>query len=625
MSLVRSSRDQAATAPAREAPERMTPSNDKAGFLVPLLSPSQKVEYRIGAAAWLAALLYFWIWWLQPEHNIGAFRYGLVTLVLAWVTLLPLYFITIFLNSKTPSSTAAVPPGSRVAMVVTKAPSEPFSVVAETLKAMLRQTYPHHTWLADENPSEQTLAWCRAHGVIVSTRKSRADYHRSTWPRRTRCKEGNLAFFYDHYGYEFYDFVAQLDADHVPSETYLDEMLKPFADPRVGYVSAPSICDKNADESWSARGRLYVEGSLHGALQAGYNGGWAPLCIGSHYAVRTAALKDIGGLGPELAEDHSTTLLMNAHGWRGVHAIDAIAHGDGPRTFADLVTQEFQWSRSLMTILLQYSPKYVSRLPARLKFQFIFSQLWYPLFSVFMAIMFAMPVAALLFDANFVDVAFPDFFAHSLPISAILVVLALRWKAQGWYRTASAKVLSWEGVLFLFARWPWSLAGTLAAIHDWARGSVVQFRVTPKGDNPASPLLFRVLAPYAALSLVSALPALMLNGVEAARGFYVFASLNAGLYALLLLVIIIQHARENGLWRQGAPGLLVLRQASLVLVTCAAPLGAMWSRGAEGLEALAWGAEPLSVTRVTYSVAGAGQGGAGVRHVQILPSWFDDD
>jgi cellulose synthase (UDP-forming) len=80
-----------------------------------------------------------------------------------------------------------------------------------------------------------------------------------------------------------------------------------------------------------------------------------------------AALKEIGGLGPELAEDHSTTLMMNAFGWRGVHALDAIAHGEGPRTFADLVTQEFQWSRSLVMVLLQYSPTYVARLPLRLK------------------------------------------------------------------------------------------------------------------------------------------------------------------------------------------------------------------------------------------------------------------
>ena len=148
-------------------------------------------------------------------------------------------------------------------------------------------------------------------------------------------------------------------------QDYLRNMLRPFADPAVGYVSAPSICDRNAAESWSARGRLYAEASMHGSLQAGYNGGLAPLCIGSHYAVRTAALRQIGGLGPELAEDHSTTLMMNASGWRGVHALDAIASGDGPRTFADLVTQEFQWSRSLVTLLLQYSPKYVPNLPAQ--------------------------------------------------------------------------------------------------------------------------------------------------------------------------------------------------------------------------------------------------------------------
>ncbi|MGO8264105.1 glycosyltransferase, partial [Rhizobium ruizarguesonis] len=92
--------------------------------------------------------------------------------------------------------------------------------------------------------------------------------------------------------------------------------------------------------------------SMHGSLQAGYNGGLVPLCIGSHYAVRTVALKQIGGIGPELAEDHSTTLMMNAGGWRGVHELDAIAHGDGTRTFSDLVTQEFQWSRSLVMLLL---------------------------------------------------------------------------------------------------------------------------------------------------------------------------------------------------------------------------------------------------------------------------------
>ena len=188
------------------------------------------------------------------------------------------------------------PRGWKVAMVTTRAPSEPFEVVRKTLVAMLTQEYPHDTWLADEDPTDEIRQWCAEHGVNLSSRKGVEAYHQKQWPRRTKCKEGNLAYFYDHYGYGAYDFVAQLDADHAPEPGYLEAVLVPFRDPRVGYVSAPSICDANADTSWAARGRLYSESSMHGALQAGYTNGFAPLCIGSHYAVRTAALNEIGGL-----------------------------------------------------------------------------------------------------------------------------------------------------------------------------------------------------------------------------------------------------------------------------------------------------------------------------------------
>lgn len=142
---------------------------------------------------------------------------------------------------------------------------------------------------------------------MISTRKGVSEYHRPVWPCRTRCKEGNLAYFYDHFGYERYDFVAQFDADHVPTPTYLRGALRPFRDPEVGYVSAPSICDANASESCAARGRLYAEASLHGSLQIGYNNGWAPLCIGSHYAVRTAALREqaVDGYGDDETERFS--------------------------------------------------------------------------------------------------------------------------------------------------------------------------------------------------------------------------------------------------------------------------------------------------------------------------------
>ncbi len=596
------------------AMERAEPSN------VPVLTGYRRKEYLAGAVVWLVLLIYFWAWWLRPEHYIGLWGFSLVTAVLAWVTLLPAYFIAIFYRAQKPCGPLRLPVGNRVAMVVTKAPSEPFSIVATTLNAMLAQEFPHDTWLADEDPSPETLNWCNEHGVFVSTRKNRPDYHRTSWPRRTRCKEGNLAFFYDHFGYDRYDFVVQLDADHVPEPGYLIEMLRPFADPSVGYVSAPSICDRNASESWSARGRLYAEASMHGSLQAGYNNGLAPLCIGSHYAVRTTALREIGGLGPELAEDHSTTLMMNAYGWRGVHALDAIARGDGPRTFADLVTQEFQWSRSLVMLLLQYAPIYVPRLPLRLKSQFLFSQLWYPLFALFMALMFFMPIVALLRQENFVAVTYPDFLAHFAPLSIALMLLAYRWRSSGSFRPFDARILSWETMFFLFARWPWALAGTVAAVRDRMTGSHVDFRITPKGSSEVDPLPLRVLMPYGVLSIASVLPVLFVENAGETRGFYIFATINAVLYTLLLLTIVIQHARENvvrfrtRIYRPAMAASLL----GLILL----PGIATVEHGKEGLESLTFGTGRLSLFETKYIVSGAGLGGGDLRKLTFRPRWL---
>ncbi|MBX5171586.1 glycosyltransferase [Rhizobium sp. NZLR1b] len=586
----------------------------------PVFTGWNRVAYGFGILCWLAALGFFWIWWCQSAHIISWTAFVLITLVLGWITLVPAYFILIFLDARTISPRAPLPEG-RVAMVVTKAPSEPFAVVRATLQAMLDQTgVEFDVWLADEDPSEETRRWCAQHGVLISTRKGVAEYHRASWPRRTRCKEGNLAYFYDHFGYERYDFVAQFDADHVPTPTYLREILRPFTDPEIGYVSAPSICDANAGTSWAARGRLYAEASLHGSLQTGYNNGWAPLCIGSHYAVRTAALRQIGGLGPELAEDHSTTLMMNAGGWRGVHAVDAIAHGDGPANFADLVVQEFQWSRSLVTILLQHSSRYVVHLPWRLKFQFVFSQLWYPLFSAFMAVMFLLPVAALLTGHVFVDVTYPDFLLHFLPISGVLTLFSVFWRATGTFRPHDAKLFGWEGLAFIFLRWPWSLAGSLAAVRDHISGSFVDFRITPKGKQQQHSLPLRVVAPYIALAGLCAVAMALASEVAAAQGFYIFAAINLSIYLLLAILIVVRHAIESSLpLLPQSHGLRLATAMGLAIwVTGGMQLG---SHGLSSLEALSHGQPFISFTESQFAVAGAGLGGGKTRITKFRLKW----
>jgi len=87
----------------------------------------------------------------------------------------------------------------RIAMIVTKAPSEPHDLLINTLKCMLDQNYQskYDVWIADERPTPEMEAWCVENGVRISCRFGIQEYHRKDWPKRTRCKEGNLAYFYD--------------------------------------------------------------------------------------------------------------------------------------------------------------------------------------------------------------------------------------------------------------------------------------------------------------------------------------------------------------------------------------------------------------------------------------------
>jgi cellulose synthase (UDP-forming) len=149
----------------------------------------------------------------------------------------------------------------------------------------------------------------------------------------------------------------------------------------------------------------------------------------------------------------------------------------------------------------------------------------------------------------FANVTLADFLLHSLPAEVIIVLLAWRWKLHGWLRPADAKLFSWKAVLFLHARWPWTLAGSLAAVWDCFSRSFVDFRVTPKGKPTSPELPAWAIAPYVVLALISGLSALFLSDAQNASGFYFFAILNCALYSALLAVMLIRHAIENDLMR----------------------------------------------------------------------------
>lgn len=507
----------------------------------PVLPPFGRRVLLLLVLCWLMGTLALWHWVLQPSVWVTIPGTLLNLLLLLYVTGIPAWPFYLFLRMQQVRADLPTPQGLRVAMVATKAPSEPWPLVQRTLEAMLLQAPAHDTWLADEQPTEAVRQWCDQHGVRLSSRAGVAAYHRQTWPRRTRCKEGNLAYFYDLHGYANYDVVVQLDADHVPQPGYLQAMLQPFNDPTIGYVAAPSICCANASSSWVARGRLFAEASLHGPMQLGWNRAWAPLCIGSHYAVRTQALRQAGGLGPELAEDHSTTLLLNAHGWRGAFAHRAICHGLGPETFEDAMVQEYQWSRSLTTILLRHLPPLFGKLPPLLRLQFLYAQIFYPLRGMLSLAVLGLPALALVLDRPWMRVHYPTFLVFTSLQMLLTIVPVLHLRHGGLLRPSSAPLLSWEQCLFELTRGPWILAGVCKGIDESIRPQAVVFRVTRKhtdSDSLANPLPLRFLSPYLGAALVGLTTALLLaDSARSARGYVLLMLVTTGLFGLTALAV----------------------------------------------------------------------------------------
>lgn len=517
----------------------------RAGSFVSQFSRAERFKVTLLSAGWLAGLVWFWVWWLQPEHRVGWTGLIVNSALLIYLALLPLQFVLVCTRMRRFDPSVAVPE-LRTAFVVTRAPSEPWDVARTTLLAMLDQAFPYwyDVWLCDEDPTEEIVAWCRENGVGLSCRRGVTDYHRATWPRRTRCKEGNLAYFYDHGGYENYDVVAQLDCDHVPHRDYLSEMVRPFADPAIGYVGAPSICDSNADASWSARGRLHQEAAFHGAFQLGHSEGYGPLCIGSHYAVRTQALREIGGLGPELAEDFSTTFLMNSGGWHGAFAIDAEAHGEGPITFAAMTTQEFQWSRSLSVLLFAVLPKHLGRMNRRLRVRFGLIALYYPLLATATAVGIALPPIAAVTGRSWINVNYFSFLGHFWAMSVWLVLLTLTVRRCGLLRPRDAPVVSWEKWLFTLTRWPFVAAGIAAAVVQRLRKRPVVFKVTPKSRNGLERLPLRLVAPYLVISCALSSAAVVGELTGPAAGYVFLCIVGSLSYAVVTFAVATLHVVE---------------------------------------------------------------------------------
>jgi cellulose synthase (UDP-forming) len=497
------------------------------------LSRSDRVRFWGVALLWIAVNLAFWGWWLRRTGRSTPWLYWAETTALFYqTTLLPTIFWSFVARMKRPVEIAP-PAQTRVALITLCVPSsESLEVIREQLDALCKVTYPHDSWILDEEGSLEVRALAQERGVGYFTRYGVEHWNQPQPPFQAKTKAGNVNAWLDHVealGLDYEVFV-QLDIDHRPRPDYLHRVLGYFRDRNVAWVQAPSVCG-NLD-SWTARGLAEQDLIFQGPLQMGFYGATGtPFIIGSHTSYRTSAVREIGGFQPTRAEDHLDTVILAAHGYTGVFVPDLIAVGDGPHDLATYLRQQFAWAYSMIQIFFQHTPRLIRRYTRGQAVQFLFCQSWYTLWSCSLAVLWALPAVALLVDRPIASVGLAQFFVYYVPV---LLASTLMWcEARTWFQPAGVR-LSWRGIVLQTARWPvvlWALVNVVLRIKR-------PYMITPKGKSAGvGPRPISVYGPYIALAAFPLLAIWLFDaraGSDLIRGYYGLVLANALMGAAVL-------------------------------------------------------------------------------------------
>lgn len=456
---------------------------------VSALSFGQQLQYGAIVIIWAITVAYFAQFWFSVSRVDSWLLYIPITVALFYETIIVVSCYLFFLGHMRIPKHIPAPQGLKVAIISPCVPSkESIEIIERQLRSLVAVTYPHDSWILDEEDDPEVAALCARYGVRHFSRKGVAKWNQPQPPFQAKTKAGNVNAWLFEYGADYSLFV-QMDIDHNPVPHYLDRTLGQFQDSRVAWVQAPSV--NGNVTGLAARGSSEQSRLLHGPLQMGlYGFCHTPMIIGSHTTYRTSAMLAIGGMQPTRAEDHLDTVVFTHHGYVGVFIPERIATGDGPENFETYLAQEFAWAYSMAQILFQYSYKNLRRYPLRALPAFLFTQTWYPLWSFSLLTLFITPPLMLLLNRSSAAISLLDFLRYYVPLQ--LCATGICWWSSRWFQPG------WPGYgLALHHPECGTLAGTMLgdypgtfqdqeALHDHAQrtepagwSAVQSWRSTP--------------------------------------------------------------------------------------------------------------------------------------------------
>jgi cellulose synthase (UDP-forming) len=404
---------------------------------------------------------------------------------------------------------------------------EPLEVISRTAACCLRMVYPKKTvYVLDDGRRAEVATLAERLGCRYLSR-----------PRNINAKAGNIN---NALAQTEGELVVMFDADHAPVQTFLQETIGFFRDPRVAFVQTvqhfynPDPFQRNLlfHRVFSNEQDLFFKEIMPGRDR--YN---AAFWTGSGAIFRRRALQEVGGVLPQtLTEDLHTSLELHSRGWRSIHLNRVLSAGLSPESYSSYIRQRLRWTHGTMQVWWRANPLFKRGLSLGQRLCY-YASVHYFFFGWARLAFLLAPLAFLLFGVMPLKATPLQIAIYYLP--KLAVFQAVFPLVSGGRRMIMASDLYETAICFFQA--PTALKALL-----FPRSGV--FRVTPKGErHPRRRLRLSLAFPQIGLALLLVggigLGLLKLNLGLADRNATVINGTWA-LYNLLLAVEAILVARE---------------------------------------------------------------------------------
>jgi cellulose synthase (UDP-forming) len=301
-------------------------------------------------------------------------------------------------------------------------------ILERTIIGAMAMDYPNfRVWVLDDGRRKWLRQLCREKGCRYLQRSD-----------NSHAKAGNINNALRHLANltEPPEFVAVLDADFVPFDSFLSRAVSLFKDPAVGIVQTPQhFFNPDPIQSNLAITEVFPDEQrfFFDIILPAKDAWGLAFCCGTSSVVRYSSLREIGGFPTDsVTEDFLLTVRLQERGYQTIYLNEKLSVGLAPEGLREYATQRARWCLGLVQICRGPSGplRFRNKLPWLFRVSLIETFLYWGASFPFRILCQFAPASYFLFGVRWVHASLADAVSHFAPM-LIAQVAVMAWLGGG--------------------------------------------------------------------------------------------------------------------------------------------------------------------------------------------------